>query len=81
MNKKTSTKVPASRQEIAAKIKEAMIKEELAVPVYTSHIEQTFFWSGLPLAKQKKVIAGLRILAKDSRRHAKIFERIANDYK
>lgn len=80
MKKKISSKTPLNQAEIAIKIKEAMIKEELAVPVYTSHIEQAFFWSGLTQAKQKKIISGLRVLAKDSRRHAKMFEQIAKDY-
>lgn len=62
------------------KVREAMIKEELAIPLYVSHIEQTLFWSGLPSDDQKKVIAGLKILAKESQQHASYLQKVINIY-
>ncbi|MEI6529014.1 MAG: hypothetical protein WCN88_01240 [Candidatus Falkowbacteria bacterium] len=61
-------------------INEARIKEELAIPIYTSHIKQTLFWSGLPNAKQEKIIASLKLLEADSQKHAKILKMVANNY-
>lgn len=59
---------------VLEKLKEAMIKEELAIPLYVSHIEQTLFWSGLPIKKQKIVIDSLKILEADSEMHASAFQ-------
>lgn len=61
---------------ILEKLREAMIKEELAIPLYVSHIEQTLFWSGLPVKKQKIVIDNLKILEADSEMHASAFQNI-----
>lgn len=65
---------------IVNKLKEAMIKEELAIPLYVSHIEQTLFWSGLPEKKQKIIIANLKILEKESEIHAKYFKKLIEDH-
>jgi len=61
-------------------LKEAMIKEELAVPLYASHITQTLFWSGLPEKKQQKIIAGLKVLEIESGHHALAFKKIMDTY-
>ena len=61
-------------------LKEAMIKEELAIPLYSSHIEQTLFWSGLPMKKQKVIIDTLKTLEKESEIHAQIFQKILKIY-
>jgi hypothetical protein len=61
-------------------LKEAMIKEELAIPLYTSHIEQTLFWSGLPVKKQKVIVDTLKILEQESEIHAQIFQKILKIY-
>jgi hypothetical protein len=63
------------------KLHEAMIKEELAIPLYVSHIEQTLFWSGLPVKKQEKIIDGLKILAKESEIHSIYLKKIIDIYK
>jgi len=65
---------------IVQKISEARIKEELAIPIYSSHIKQTLFWSGLPKAKQEKIIAGLRILESDSEKHVGMLKIIEKNY-
>lgn len=65
---------------VIEKLKEAMIKEELAIPLYTSHIKQTLFWSGLPPKKQKKIIDTLMVLEKESEIHAQIFKNILASY-
>lgn len=65
---------------IVDNIRAAMIKEELAVPLYVSHIEQAFFWSGLPERKQQKIISDLKILERESEIHAKSLQRVLEMY-
>lgn len=43
-----------SKKIIIRMINESIIEEELAIPLYSSHIEQALFWSGLTEKKQKK---------------------------
>ena len=65
---------------VLQRINEARVKEELAIPIYSSHIKQTLFWSGLPKDKQEKIISGLKILEGDSMRHSKMLQKIASNY-
>lgn len=69
-----------TKELVIAEINDAIIKEELAVPLYTSHIEQTLFWSGLEKSKQAKMIRGLKTLVKDSRGHAAALRKIMEIY-
>jgi hypothetical protein len=69
-----------SHQHVLSKIKEAIVAEELAVPLYTSHIKQIFFWSGLSKEKQEKIISGLQILEKDSINHIKLLKQVKKIY-
>lgn len=57
-------------------IHQAVLDEELAVPVYTSHIKNTIFWTGLPEAKQKRILEILDTLARESEGHVNVFKRI-----
>lgn len=66
---------------IFKKLEEAKIKEELAIPLYVSHIQQTIFWSGLNPEKQKVIIDNLKILDVESEMHAKYFDKILQVYK
>lgn len=65
---------------IIESLKEAMIKEELAVPLYTSHIEQSLFWSGLTIKKQKLIIEILKTLQRESEFHAQSFQKVLKIY-
>ena len=69
-----------NKEIILDELREAMVKEELAIPLYVSHIQQTLFWSGLPVDKQEKIIASLKILDTDSERHARDFKYLVNLY-
>jgi len=68
------------KQFVVDMIREAMVKEELAIPLYVSHIEQTFFWSGLSKEKQDIIIKNLEILEKDSEWHAQVLRKMYEDY-
>jgi hypothetical protein len=70
-----------NKELILGELEEARIGEELAVPLYVSHIKQTIFWSGLEEEKQQKIINNLKILDVESERHAKQLEEIIEIYK
>jgi len=65
---------------VLQQIRQARVKEELAIPIYSSHIRQALFWSGLPLDKQKKIIERLKILEYESEAHADMLKVVENNY-
>lgn len=65
---------------VLQQIRQARVKEELAIPIYSSHIQQALFWSGLPLDKQKKIIDSLKILEHESEMHADMLKIIEKNY-
>ena len=69
------------KQLILDKLEEARIGEELAIPLYVSHIKQTIFWSGLEEEKQKQIIDSLKVLDVESEMHAKNLEKVIEIYK
>jgi hypothetical protein len=66
---------------ILKQLEEAKIQEELAIPLYVSHIKETIFWSGLEPEKQAEIINSLKILDIESEGHAKAFEEMIEKYK
>lgn len=68
-------------QNVLQEINNAIVKEELAVPIYSSHIKVAMFWSGLPRTKQDKIIAGLEILLSESLNHVRMLKRVRRIYK
>ncbi|MFA6161384.1 MAG: hypothetical protein WCT54_05120 [Patescibacteria group bacterium] len=66
---------------VLQEIENAIVKEELAVPIYSSHIKVAMFWSGLPQAKQDKIVAGLEILLSESINHVRMLRRVKRIYK
>jgi hypothetical protein len=83
INKKYLNKkyMEQNKELILDELREAMVKEELAIPLYVSHIQQTLFWSGLPADKQEKIIASLKVLDTDSEKHAQAFKHLVELYK
>lgn len=69
-----------SVKKIIEKIDEAIVAEELAIPLYTAHIKQSFFWSDLSQDKQKKITLGLKTLEKDSKNHVKLLKKVKKIY-
>ncbi len=74
-NKKTH---PA---DILKEIDAAILKEEVAIPIYADHIKAAMFWSGLPKTKQDKIKEGLEILLKESIGHVKLLQKVKSIYK
>ncbi len=68
--------VHITNEELIAEIRSAAVKEELAIPLYDSHISAALFWSGLPTEVQAQVVAGLKVLTTESRGHVKILNRV-----
>ncbi|MFZ4631795.1 MAG: hypothetical protein ACOYL8_01140 [Patescibacteria group bacterium] len=71
----------SKKQAVIEKINEAMIKEELAIPLYVSHIQQSLFWSGLSKKKQETIIIGLKTLAAESKMHVTYLNKVLDIYK
>ena len=67
-------------QKVLQMIREAIVGEELAIPLYASHIQQTLFWSGVPKQKQEKIIEGLKILERDSKGHVLLLREVEKIY-
>jgi hypothetical protein len=71
----------ATTDPILDKLKEATLREEMAVPLYTSHISAALFWSGLPEKKQKRIVEILEILERESNGHIQTFKKITALYR
>lgn len=71
----------ASPADILKEIDAAILKEEVAIPIYADHIKAAMFWSGLPKAKQDKIKEGLEILLKESMGHVKLLKKVKSIYK
>lgn len=67
-------------KKVVDEIKAAVVYEELCIPLYTSHIKQAFYWSGLPKDVRDEIVAGLKILEKDSRWHAEALRMVEKIY-
>ncbi len=69
-----------TQSEILALLQEAIVKEELAIPLYVSHIEQAFFWSGLSKKVQEEIVERLKILESESQGHVQTLKRVQAYY-
>jgi len=63
-----------TKDELIARLKKLKSKEELAIPVYTKHLESTFFLSSIPRKAQEEIKDMLLTLAMESEVHARMFE-------
>ena len=69
-----------NKKQILKEIDQAILKEELALPVYTTYISAEKFWSKLSTEVQKKISTDLQILHDDSMRHAMMLEELKKIY-
>ncbi len=63
-------------EEILKKIDAAILTEEKAIPIYTKHIGNTLFWSGLGKKTQEDIKKTFIELKEDSGRHVKQLQSI-----
>ena len=68
------------KEKLLKKIEEATLKEEMALPIYTSHISASLFWSGLNEKAKEKIIADLQILHDDSTHHVELLNKVRRMY-
>lgn len=63
-----------TKEELIGRLKVLCDEEEHAIPIYTRHIESTFFLSTLKPKVQKEIRERLLTLALESEVHARMFE-------
>lgn len=65
--------------EIIRLLKDALLAEERAVPIYNKHLESAVFWTGISEDKANKARSALQVLSSESLRHRMIVEKILLD--
>ncbi|MDD5227115.1 MAG: hypothetical protein PHV97_08050 [Candidatus Omnitrophica bacterium] len=63
-----------TKNELIARLKKLRDEEELAIPIYTKHLESTFFLSHIKPDARKEIEGMLLTLAMESEVHARMFE-------
>lgn len=61
------------KEELLSRLKKLRNTEELAIPIYTQHLNSTLFLSGLKPDVQEKIKETLLVLARESEGHARMF--------
>lgn len=69
----------SSREELIRVLKEALLAEERAVPIYNRHLESLLLWTGISEDAASKVRSVLEILIRESTLHKKTVEKIISD--
>ena len=70
-----------TKDALIARLKQLHHDEELAMPIYTKHLESTFFLSHIKPEAQKEIKSMLLALATESKEHARMFEAIIKKVK
>jgi rubrerythrin len=63
-----------TKNELIVRLRKLHNEEELAIPIYTKHLESTFFLSHIKLEARKEIEGMLLTLAMESEVHARMFE-------
>ena len=63
-----------TKDELIARLKRLHNEEELAIPIYTKHLESTFFLSRIKPEAQTEIKEMLLTLAMESEVHARMFD-------
>ena len=63
-----------TKDELIARLNQLHNEEELAIPIYTKHLESTFFLSRIKPEAKKEIQEMLLTLAMESEVHARMFE-------
>ena len=63
-----------TKDELVVRLRQLHNEEELAIPIYTKHLESTFFLSHIKPDAQKEIKSMLLTLAMESEVHARMFE-------
>ena len=65
-----------TKDELIEKLRQLHNEEEWAIPIYTKHLESTFFLSRIKPHAQKDIKEMLLTLAMESEVHARMFEAV-----
>ena len=68
-----------NKLEIIRLLKEALLSEEKAIPIYNRHLESSVFWTGIDDDGASKARDVLRVLSRDSLRHKMTVEKILGE--
>ena len=66
----------ANKENLIKLLKQALLAEEKAIPIYNRHLESAVFWAGLPEDSVAKIKSVLELLAKESASHKMIVDKI-----
>lgn len=69
-----------NQEKILNNIRGAKVKEELAIPIYTEHLREVLFWSGIPDEKRDAIIKNLKTLEIESEGHVEMLKRVEEIY-
>ena len=61
-------------------LNETIHKEELANILYTRHLKEAFYWSGIKEPESSKILNGLKNLERNSREHLLKLQVILNRF-
>ncbi len=70
-----------TKDELIARLRQLHNEKELAIPIYTKHLESTFFFSHFKPEAQEEIKKMLLTLAMESEVHARTFEAIIKKVK
>jgi len=65
-----------NKDELSRILKDAYYTEEESISIYTKHLSSSIFWAGLDEDKVKKANEMLGVLAKGSRAHKPVVEKM-----
>jgi rubrerythrin len=63
-----------TKDELISQLRQLHNEEELAIPIYTKHLESTFFLSDIKPEARDEIKSMLLTLAMESEVHARMFE-------
>jgi hypothetical protein len=68
-------------EKVMAEIDASIATEEMAIPIYASHLSAAFSWSGLSSQVQKEIVKGLKTLSRESLGHVRLLKDVRRMYK
>lgn len=65
---------------VLSALDKAIVQEEKAITIYTSHLKTAFQWSGLSQEQQQEIVTILNTLSRESRGHISLLEEVRGIY-
>lgn len=64
------------KEEILSMVDDAIIQEEMALPIYAKHLKSVMFWSHFSQKEQMIIVEKLKLLIKETQAHAAYLNRV-----